>query len=183
MTELPNGLIADHARVDLYTRITCVLNATRTHRYLLSHVWDECIPPMVWIMLNPSIANANQNDPTFSRCLHHSRQREAGGTVVVNLFALIATDHRKLINHPDAVGKFNDLVLTTLIPPNPWLVCAWGASKFAEPRAVAVTQLLANYPMWCLGTNENGSPKHPLYLPYNGRLEPYTPPQRPNPVV
>lgn len=182
MTGLPEGLIADYGG-DLHTRTACVLNPGRTYRYLLSYTWNEDVPPLVWIMLNPSVADAHRSDPTLHRCLAHARRREAGGIVVANLFALISTNPARLTTHPDPVGPLNDLVLTTLLPPDPWLVMAWGAHPFAEQRAAAVAQLFSGIPLWCLGTTQNGAPRHPGRLAYSTPMEPYIPPRPSGPVV
>lgn len=50
-----------------------------------------------------------------------------------------------------------------------------GAHPFARTRAVEVAQIFANDGIWtwCLGVTKDGSPRHPLYVPYSQPLVPW----------
>src|SRR5580693_7206992 len=79
------------------------------YRYSLTRIWDSSLFPMVFIMLNPSTADHRNDDPTITRCRNRAlRDNTAGRLVVVNLFALRATDPRALTRHPEPVGPGND---------------------------------------------------------------------------
>jgi hypothetical protein len=67
-----------------------------TYRYRLGRRWAEG-PVDVWIMLNPSTADATVDDRTIGRCMEFSRRWGAGALVVGNLFALRATDPTDLL--------------------------------------------------------------------------------------
>jgi hypothetical protein len=62
------------------------------YRYELRRVWDAQLGLACWVMLNPSTADANEDDPTIRRCVNFARTWGYGGIVVRNLFALRATD-------------------------------------------------------------------------------------------
>ena len=81
--------------------------SARVYRYLLTRRWGT-VPAMVWIMLNPSTADAFAEDPTIRRCLIFAHREGCGGLTVVNLFALRSTDPKALTRHPDPVGPAND---------------------------------------------------------------------------
>lgn len=162
---------------DLHTETLAVFDDTRTYRYLLRYQWNMVGQHLVWLMLNPSIADAHHPDPTIIRCLHHARRLGAGGMTVLNLFALVATDPAMLVGHPDPAGPLNDNYLTTFTRGK-LVVAAWGAAPIAQPRAVEVTRLLTDSgtKLWSLGgTTKAGCPRHPLYLPYTATLAPYPP--------
>jgi hypothetical protein len=151
-----------------------------TYRYRLTRVWDATRPRMVFIMLNPSTADAVQDDPTIVRCVNRARREGCGSIDVVNLFALRSPDPKALPGHPDPVGPENDYHLLSVLTLNPrYVVAAWGANRFARPRAKHVQELLAapladiRRRMSCLAVNKDGSPKHPLYVRADAALIPY----------
>ncbi len=58
-----------------------------TYRYLLWRTWDESLPRLLWVLLNPSTADAEIADPTLSACIGFSQELRYGGLEIVNLFA------------------------------------------------------------------------------------------------
>ena len=50
---------------DLFTTSGAVFSDCQRYRYRLWRTWDSSKKPLVMVMLNPSIADADQNDPTF----------------------------------------------------------------------------------------------------------------------
>jgi len=74
------------------------------YRYRLWRRWDAECPTMVWIMLNPSTADAEVDDPTIRRCIGFARREHCGGIEVVNLYALRATNPAA---HPTPEGPEN----------------------------------------------------------------------------
>lgn len=137
------------------------------YRYALFRTWDEDLPKVTWIMLNPSTADATRDDPTIRRCISFSMGWGAGGIIVVNQFALRATSPRALLNHPDPRGPANEAIVNDAINDGTMAVAAWGAFEVpGQPRMV-----LDHWVLHCLGTTKNGSPKHPLYVPAATELE------------
>jgi len=124
-------------------------------------------------MLNPSTADASVNDPTIRRCIGYTRREGYGSLVVVNLYALRSTDPVELARHAAPCGPDNDAAILAAAEDARLIVAAWGSDTMAPARARAVEHLLDGLPLWCLGTNKDGEPKHPLYLAADLCLLPY----------
>lgn len=156
------------------------------YRYSLTRQWDKSLPCVVFVMLNPSTADATIDDPTIRRCIGFAKSWGAGTLQVVNLFGLRATDPAELWGHPDPVGPENDEHVRRAFDNTRKVVVAWGAdgSRFGilaekEPRDRQMLGLmhLCGVTPWCLGTTKKGHPRHPLYVPASAELRPYTPPE------
>lgn len=151
----------------------------RTYRYLLTRIWDPSTPPVVFLMLNPSTADALEDDATIRRLAHpksgFARRMGAGGLVVVNLFALCSTNPRALRHHADPVGPLNDVFIRRATAGASVVVAAWGAAGVEHGRGARVveTLLARGVELQCLGMTSTGQPRHPLYLPGDAVLEPY----------
>jgi hypothetical protein len=151
-------------------RTGATISGDGTYRYELWRTWDASAPVLAWVMLNPSTADAEADDPTIRRCIGFARRWHFGGIRVVNLFALRATDPRELREHGDPVGQDNDRTLAEVANTAEALVCAWGANTFAAARAEVVHDLIGDAMRWprvplCLGVTKGGAPRHPLYVP------------------
>ncbi|MEU1908427.1 DUF1643 domain-containing protein [Streptomyces hygroscopicus] len=172
---VPEGLVIEDDEWDGMLA-TAVMDEARAYRYLLTRIWDTSRPPMVWIMLNPSTADALADDATIRRCTGYARRERCGGIAVVNLFALRSTDPRALRDHPNPVGPHNDAFLRHATAGLGPVVVAWGAGGVLGDRAAAVTQGLtaAGVRLHALGVTSTGQPRHPLYLPRNAVLTRYT---------
>lgn len=137
------------------------------YRYWLSRVWNEALPLTCWIMLNPSTADATEDDPTIRRCMKFAQKWGAGGIYVVNLFALRSTDPKLLAQSLDPIGLDNDRCI--MCGCAVWLavVAAWGVNGVFMGRDRQVTQMLAEcgVQLKCLGVTKHGHPRHPLYVP------------------
>lgn len=141
------------------------------YRYQLWRAWDDGLPAVNFLMLNPSTADASEDDPTIKRCLGFARCWGFGRLDVTNLYAYRATDPTRLKAVADPVGPINDQYLRAVAVESALVVCAWGAN--ADPdRAAEVLDMLAacDGKMRHLGLTKAGQPRHPLYLP--ARLTP-----------
>ena len=147
-----------------------VLSDDKRYRYSLGREWDPGLPKVTWIMLNPSTADANVDDPTIRRCIGFARAWGRGGITVVNLYAFRATDPRRLMGNLDIVGPDNDEHLRAAIGdgsgyPVPLVVAAWGTR--AHPERVRQVQNIVcerRGMLSVLGLTKDGHPKHPLYI-------------------
>jgi hypothetical protein len=150
-----------------------VFSADKTYRYRLSRTWGSSGTHATWIMLNPSTADALEDDPTIRRCISFTKAWGLDGLVVVNLFALRATDPHELARHPDPVGPANDQFIRDAVSPWSVVVAAWGAHKIAAARTRAVLGILTAGAgtVGCLGVTKGGAPRHPLYVPASQALE------------
>lgn len=167
----PAGLVTDELRgLDgaVHASATFSPDPAKTYRYGLTRTWGPGTR-VGWLMLNPSTADALDNDQTIGRCTAYSRTWAAGGLVVANLFALRSTDPRALRGHQDPVGAHNDQAILAQLTDDQvaFVVVAWGAHHFAADRARHVTDLLTarRIPLRCLGVTRDGHPRHPCRLP------------------
>jgi hypothetical protein len=82
---------------------------------------------------------------------------------------------------PDPVGPGNDAALLEAAGRCERIVAAWGAGGDFQGRATAVAKLFAGRELWCLGTTQDGQPRHPLYVAGNAPLVRWMSPQREHP--
>ena len=66
------------------------------YRYALSRTWEGPIWSLAFIMLNPSTADATEDDPTIRKCIGFAQRNGCNAIEVVNLFAFRATDPNDL---------------------------------------------------------------------------------------
>ena len=160
------------------------LSADGRYRYTLARVWDTARPEAVFVMLNPSTADADRDDPTIRRCIAFAREWRAGAIVVLNLFAKRATNPNALYASDDPIGPHNDIFvrkeLDRIICTRSPVVCAWGThgAHLDRDRAMLAMIREAGIVPTCLGVTKDGYPRHPLYvaggtkpIPYLGRAE------------
>ncbi len=139
------------------------------YRYRLTRTLSGPGMPLVFVMLNPSTADASIDDPTIRRCIGFGDRFGRSGIHVVNLFAFRTPYPEELRDArqrgEDVVGPRGDQVLDAL--PGT-VVCAWGPPKwpFVRERAREVAERITarGLPLFCLGTSKDGSPRHPLML-------------------
>jgi hypothetical protein len=138
-------------------------NIIGEYRYRLWRIWDETLPRLAFIMLNPSTATAEQDDPTVQRCLSFACQWGYGSLTIVNLFAFRTSHPRLLTRVTDPIGPENDVYLRSVLPTADTVVAAWGTLGSFQHRDQQALKLCPG-PVWCLGTTREGFPRHPLYL-------------------
>jgi hypothetical protein len=145
-------------------------------RYLLSRTWNADLPPLLFVMLNPSTADALEDDATIRRCVNFARaEGRFGGIEVVNLFAFRATDPADLRRAGWPVGPDNDAHIVAAALRASAVCVAWGAVKEAEERVQVVMPNIraAGHAPQCLHVTRSGFPGHPLYLASSKRLQPF----------
>ena len=96
------------------------------YRYLLTRTWDAQCERVVFIGLNPSTADATEDDPTIRRIIGFARSWGYGGVDMLNLFAFRATDPSDLKAAVDPVGPKNDRYLAEYTSRSHATVAAWG---------------------------------------------------------
>ncbi len=138
-------------------------SACGRYRYKLWRTWDDSCPPVMFIMLNPSTADATQNDPTIRRCIGFARDWGYGGVRVGNLFAWRTPYPGALRSAPDPIGEDNDTALRDLAEGAALVVAAWGVHGAWQERAQAFCQEFSR-PLHALGITKSGEPAHPLRL-------------------
>ena len=51
----------------------------KKYRFQLLRLWDDQLPIIMFLMLNPSSADAHNDDPTIRRCANFTKNRGYGG--------------------------------------------------------------------------------------------------------
>lgn len=145
-----------------------VISDCGQYRYVLRRIWNSDAAYLVFVMLNPSTADADVDDATIRKCVGFARRLGYGGIVVVNLFALRSRDPKALGTALDPVGPDNDkwIKLECSIAEHP-IIVAWGANGRDYPdRVRQVLDLIKPRAVNALRTSDDGTPWHPLMLPY-----------------
>lgn len=144
-----------------------VYSQCETYRYLLTRVWGRG-PKALFVMLNPSTATEEQNDPTVERCERRARALGYGAFRVTNIFAFRATDPKVMRAAADPIGPDNDRAILDSVGWADSIVCAWGNHGLHLGRGDAVTALLRSTkaPLHHLGLTSQNQPRHPLYVGY-----------------
>lgn len=147
-----------------------ILSSCEQYRYTLTREWDRGTPPLTFLMLNPSTANATLDDPTIGRCVGFARDRGYGALRVLNLFAFRATNPEDMMAAPDPVGLDNDQhireAFMSAAEAGAPVIAAWGVKGVHAGRDATVRDLATEcgVTLMCLGTTKAGHPRHPLYV-------------------
>lgn len=135
------------------------------------------------IMVNPSTADADNDDPTIRRLIGFGNRYQWGRIVIGNLFAFRSTDVRVLENQTDAVGPDNDAHLLDMLREADRLVVAWGPKgklprrlRTRYRRILEMAHTTSRRPMSIGKPAKDGHPCHPLMLAYSTELQPWSPP-------
>lgn len=133
--------------------------------------------------LNPSTANAFKNDQTISTEMAFAKIWGCGRLHKVNAYGFRATDPKVMRKAAqagfDVIGEENDAAIVRALEAvksvaGSIFLVAWGKNIGPE-RQRELAALIAKHgvtPM-CLGTNKDGTPKHPLYQPHSTPLVPW----------
>lgn len=151
---------------DLFIERDAVISDCGKYRYLLRRTWDHDRPRCLYVMLNPSTADAEVDDATIRSCTRLAKGMGYGSFEVVNLYGFRATDPDALEKVDDPIGPRNADVSDAAIQRCDVVICAWGAHKMAERRARDIRAWVKGWKpaAYCLGTTKAGAPKHPLYI-------------------
>lgn len=155
--------------------MTAFFSADRRYRYLLRRRVGKPNRQVLFIMLNPSRADEERNDPTIRRCIGFARDWGFGILEVVNLFALMSTDPKGLLKAEDPIGPDNDAAIRSALVVADTVVLAWGNHALDhKERAAAVAEMAREVVRpYCLGLTLRGAPRHPLRLSKDTLLTPF----------
>ena len=127
---------------------------------------------VMFIGLNPSTANAVDDDPTIRRVKRFANDWGFGGVYMMNLFAFITPYPTELSACEDPLGD-NDGWLEKIGEKCERVVFAWGAFKEAAERAEDVAKKFPHG--LALVINKDGTPRHPLYVKADVELVKFNP--------
>ena len=147
------------------------------YRYELVRMWGSGISHILWVMLNPSIADASIDDPTIRRCTGFTSDWGFNAYTVVNLYAFRSTSPLRLRFAADTVGPENGQAIRGAARHAQLIICAWGHAGPNANRPNEVVSLLVSAghkdKLRRLGTRKNGQPRHPLMLGGNCKPLPF----------
>jgi hypothetical protein len=153
------------------------IDMSKKYRYLLRRDWDETKPSVLWIMLNPSTADHQVDDPTIKACIRFTKKWEYGSFEVVNLFAYRATNPSELKNLDKdiAIGTESLTYIREALERADLIVAAWGSNGKTHKRNQddELISLLKSYQLKCLHILSDGDPRHPLYVRTDSPLQDY----------
>ena len=142
----------------------------KDYRWNLSRYINKSQKTLIFIGLNPSLANKSENDPTLKRLLGFAELWGYGSLIVVNLFARITKSPKVLASCDDPVGWKNDFELNKRI--SYWetkdsyeLWIGWGINGRLMNRDKLLLKRIkkSSKKPYVIGLTKDGYPRHPLY--------------------
>lgn len=134
----------------------------RRYRYALWRKWDKTKPFIMFVGLNPSIANEKENDRTISRVIGFAKSWGFGGVFMTNCFPFVS-------QNPSLLNDYNNIEINDLILKEVASICskeivfAWGNFDVIKKKGRDLNLLELFPDAKVLAKNKNGTPKHPLY--------------------
>lgn len=162
---IPQDIIIKEFKRQDGSKSIVTFSLCKNYRYKLSINWDKDRPKVLFIMLNPSIANGKEDDPTVRRVINYAKSWGYGGVNIGNLYAYISTDPKKLVSVNDKMGQHNLENIKSMAKYSSLVVYAWG-QQIEEPSWLKEIISKPHY----IELSIKGTPKHPLYL--NSSLKP-----------
>ena len=152
---------------------TADFSACRTWRYSLTRCWvpEDIANPnkmVAFCGLNPSTADERLDDNTITRCIRFARSWGYSGMYMLNAYGFRSTDPVGLWKTSDPVGPGNDQFIQSYASKVAKVVLAWGVH--CDPNRANRVRSLIGTQVYCFGKNQDGSPKHPLYLRKDSEL-------------
>jgi hypothetical protein len=150
------------------------------YHYTLKREWDKNnSKSVVFILLNPSTADDEEDDQTTKICIEFAKRWGFGSMQIVDLFAYRATDPKelkRLDNYVTMVGKQNNVYIQKALNEADKIVVAWGEHGTLKNRYKdqELKELLSKYPLYCFRVIAKNQPKHPLGVSYHTPLIEYT---------
>ena len=145
------------------------------YRHLLWRRWNASKPVLNLLMLNPSVANATQGDATVTRQIKRAGLLGFGALLVTNAYDLISTDPKVLKDHPCPLSPENNAAILAAAreahDSGGKCIAGWGR-HCTDTRSDELVRMFedAKIPLYCLALNDDMSPSHPLYIPYDAPL-------------
>lgn len=143
-----------------------VISECGKYRYQLYRVWDQWKPMVLFVMHNPSTADADIDDPTIRRCINFAKEWGYGGLYVGNLSpyrstdpSLIRTGKWEVIYPEENLFHLNVMMVKSHLYV---LACGIPPSRVILEDVMNLTGGVGWY---CIRKTKDGFPGHPLYLP------------------
>ena len=140
------------------------------YRYALKLTWDEKLPAMMALMMNPSAAGHEGSDSTVNKVIRCAMRWGYGTLYIGNSAAYRCKDQSLLDTVQDPRGPLNDQHLAEMAGKSDFILLGYGKPKAARMQGAgldAAMKLVAaghGHKMHALVLNGDGTPRHPLYV-------------------
>jgi hypothetical protein len=181
----PGGKVS--VRLPLGVRGTAEFSPCGRYRHLLTRDWGvtatifgrDIMPRVLWIGCNPSTASAEVDDPTMIRIRGFTDRLGYKSYAMCNVMDYRATNPKALLE-PGVIpfSRNNAGTILEVAGGATFIIAAWGSvhPKLRKYADYIYDDLRGQgYLLSCLGTNRDGSPKHPLYVKGDAPLVRYRP--------
>lgn len=142
------------------------ISTCNQYRYQLWRIWDDTKPCVLFVMLNPSTADASIDDPTLRRCMGFAKSWGYGGVYIGNLYAYRATNPSVLQQVAKPVGSRNKSSILKMVEACDKIICAWG-NNLPTVGSPIISILKKQPRLYHLGLTKRQQPRHPLYVKGN----------------
>lgn len=162
--------------------MTATISPCGMYRYTLHRNVQKYGFRVSVIMVNPSTADADNNDATIRKLIGFGKGLRWSEFTVVNKFAYRATDVNELRATDVPIGPMNDGYIAAAILQTDLTVVAWGRlNKLPLPlrcrwRTIVKIARALNRPLYSFGVCDDGHPKHPVMPGYDTPLTLWEPP-------
>ncbi len=158
----------------------CFLSKNKEYRWSLSYEISKSEKEIIFIGLNPSLSDSIFIDNTSKKIIKISRNFNYGKLKILNLFALISSNPKKLFIHKNPVGYLNNECIKKNLKHwsennkcHLWL--GWGnKGVFLNRNKKVLKKIMKFYSIkrdnfdnplgiLCIKKTSEGNPIHPLY--------------------
>jgi hypothetical protein len=162
---------------------TAIFSPDKTCRYRLTRSFaapllgEDYSPGSIgFVMLNPSIADDDVDDPTIRKCCGFAKRWGYGRIMVTNLIPLIATDPWTL---PPWKGFYAENIpyIERALDECATTVVAWGSHPKTLCRTIGLAEYIRRFrelagdrPLHCIGLTKQGDPLHPSRTAYTDSM-------------
>ena len=150
-------------------------NGPETYRTLYWNIWDETLPALLAMMLNPSTADHRQRDNTVTLLVNRAARTKHGGLIIGNSADIRATDPKHMLTSKAPQSPANQAAIRALLQIRPaTLLCAWGDNISEEmERHILDVVAKSGVTPHALGITKSRRPKHPLRIGYETTMKPW----------
>lgn len=158
--------------------MSAVISNCGLYRYRLERSFGDG-PTLMFVMVNPSTADARTDDQTIRKCIGFASRNGYGRIIVGNKFAFRATDVNKLREAGNPIGPDNDGYLREMMTEADCVVAGWGQlAKLPETLRARWKDIVrmsdaAGQRINAIGINADKHPKHPQMTGYNVPITPW----------
>ncbi len=152
--------------------MSAIISECGLYRYRLERDVAMDGPVFAFIGVNPSTADAVENDATVRKWIGFVKRWGGKRFLVGNAFAYRSKDVRVLAAAADPIGLMNDWHIMQMAAQADVIVPCWGDTAKVPKRLRArfgfLAEMLtgADKPIQCFGLTKGGDPLHPQMLAY-----------------